>query len=162
MAVPAGADLTYRTWYDIEAGYDYGFVDVSDDDGATWDNLESYTGTDTDHWADTRTLDLSAYEGKNVLIRFEYVTDGGVAPLGWEITDVEVGGSAVAAGAFSSDGWVRCDGQYSQLTERYYIAEYRTWRRLRREPQGLLPVERRLRQLGRPVRLQPRPAPDLP
>jgi immune inhibitor A len=127
VAVPAGADLTYRTWYDIEAGYDYGFVDVSDDNGATWDNLESYTGTDTDHWADTRSLDLSAYEGKSILLRFEYVTDSGVAPPGWEITDVKIGGSAVAAGAFSSNGWVRCDGEYSQLTERYYIAEYRTW-----------------------------------
>jgi immune inhibitor A len=127
VAVPAGADLTFRTWYDIETGYDYGFVDVSDDGGQTWDNLEAFTGKDTDHWADTRTYDLAAYEGKSILVRFEYITDGGVAPLGWEVTDIAIGAGALPPSALGTDGWVRADGVYAQLTDRYYIAEYRTY-----------------------------------
>lgn len=127
VTVPAGADLTYRTWYEIEEGYDHGFVEVSDDGGATWDTLVDYSGVDTDHWADTQTVDLAAYEGKGVLLRFEYWTDGGVAPRGWEVTDIRVGDTALAESAFTTDGWVRVDGEYKQKTERYYIAEYRNY-----------------------------------
>jgi len=127
VAVSAGTELTYRTWYDIEQGYDYGFVEVSADDGATWDTVQQYTGTDTDHWADTQTVDLSAYAGKDVRIRFEYMTDGGVANRGWELTDIAVGGSVLPQSAFASDGWIRVDGEWTRKTDRYYIAEYRTY-----------------------------------
>ena len=79
------------------------------------------------HWAGTQTVDLSAYEGKSVLVRFEYFTDGGVAPRGWEVTDIRVGGDHPAASprgrptagcAWTASGRRR--------RERYYIAEYRT------------------------------------
>jgi immune inhibitor A len=126
ITVPAGGDLTFRTWYDIEAGYDHGFVDVSDDNGATWTTVEDFSGTDTDHWADTVTVDLAAYEGKPILVRFNYLTDGGVALAGWEVTDVKIGGGAIPVAGFSNDGWLRVDGAYAQMTKRYYIAEYRT------------------------------------
>ena len=127
VPVPVGGDLTFRTWYDIEEGYDYGFVDVSDDGGANWTTLESFTGTDTAHWADTVTVDLAAYEGKSILVRFRYITDSGVALRGWEVTGVAIGGSAIPVAAFDTDGWLRVDGEYMQMTERYYIAEYRTY-----------------------------------
>jgi immune inhibitor A len=127
VSVSAGTDLTFRTWYDIEEGYDYGFGEVSADNGATWDTVKEYTGSDMDHWADTQTVDLSAFAGKDVLIRFEYMTDGGVALKGWEVTDIAVGNTVLPASAFSTDGWIRVDGQWQQKTERYYIAEYRTY-----------------------------------
>lgn len=127
VAVPAGGDLTFRTWYDIEEGYDFGFVSVSDDGGASWDTLDEFTGSDMDHWADTVTVDLAPYEGRRILIRFEYLTDGGVALKGWEITDVKVGGVALPVSAFRSDDWIRVDGEWARLTARYYIAEYRTY-----------------------------------
>ena len=127
VAVSAGTELTYRTWYDIEQDYDYGFVEVSADDGATWDTVQQYSGTDTDHWADTQTVDLSAYAGKDVRIRFEYMTDGGVALKGWELTDIAVGGVVLPQSAFASSDWIRVDGEWTQMTDRYYIAEYRTY-----------------------------------
>ena len=80
-----------------------------------------------DRWADVQTVDLSAYEGKDVRIRFEYMTDGGVALKGWEITDVAVENIVLPASAFASDGWIRVDGEWQQKTDRYYIAEYRTY-----------------------------------
>ncbi len=127
VEVGAGTVLSYRTWYDIEEGYDYGFVEVSDDDGATWDTVKEYTGSDTYHWADTVSVDLSTYQGKSVRIRFEYMTDGGVALKGWELTDIAVENIVLPRSAFSTGGWVRVDGQLTQMTSRYYIAEYRTY-----------------------------------
>ncbi len=119
--------LSYRTWYDIEEGYDYGWVLVSADGGATWDTVKEYTGSDTSHWATMQSVDLAAYEGKSVRIRFEYMTDGGVALRGWEIADVNIEGVVLPESAFSSAGWIRADGEWKQKTERYYIAEYRTY-----------------------------------
>jgi immune inhibitor A len=140
VAVPAGnATLTMRTWYDIEYGYDYGYVRVSDDGGATWGYAQSaatvsdgqggfgLSGSDTTHWADTMTYDLSAYAGKSVLVRFEYKTDPGVSPWGWEVTDVAVGGVAIPVSAFASDGWLRADGTVTMYSSQYYVAEYRTY-----------------------------------
>jgi immune inhibitor A len=127
VAVGPDTDLTYRTWYDIEEGYDYGWVLVSDDDGETWDAVREYTGTDMDHWADVQTVDLAAYQGKEVRIRFEYLTDGGVALKGWEIADIAVENIRLPESAFSSGGWIRVDGAWKRRTARYYIAEYRTY-----------------------------------
>ena len=127
VEVGPNTDLSYRTWYDIEEGYDYGWVLVSADNGATWDTVKEYTGSDTGHWAAMQTVDLAAYQGKSVRIRFEYMTDGGVALRGWEIADVSVENVVLPKSAFSSDGWIRVDGEWKQKTERYYIAEYRTY-----------------------------------
>ncbi|MCX6362731.1 MAG: immune inhibitor A, partial [Actinobacteria bacterium] len=141
VTVPSGdqAVLTLRTWYDIEEDYDYGYVRVSEDGGTTWATVQSpgntvevqpgeyaLTGTDTEHWADTMTYDLSAYAGKSVLLQFRYVTDVGVANKGWEVTDLMVGDAPVATADFTGDGWVRVDGAMTSMSDNYYIAEYRT------------------------------------
>lgn len=130
--------LTLRTWYDIEEGYDWGFVNVSTD-GTHWTTARSsatqdagggywgLTGTDTDHWSDTVTYDLSAFAGASVYVQFEYWTDAAVVGRGWEVTDVKVSGTALGTTAFTADGWVRVDGRYVGSSNRYYIAEYRTW-----------------------------------
>jgi immune inhibitor A len=140
-AVPVPVDdatLTLRTWYDIEQSYDYAYVWVSDDDGATWTTVQSaatvddgtgnyaLSGTDADHWQDTVTYDLSAYAGTSVLVKFEYWTDSGVAPRGWELTDIAVGGVKIEESAFASQGWLRVDGGVTRSSDQYYIAEYRT------------------------------------
>ena len=127
VEVGPGTDLSFRTWYDIEEGYDFGWVLASADGGATWDTLTEYSGTDMDHWSDVVTVDLAAYEGKEILIRFEYFTDGGVAQRGWEIADVAVENIVLPASAFSTGGWIRVDGEWKKKTARYYIAEYRTY-----------------------------------
>ena len=141
----------YRTWYDIEAGYDYGYVEVSDDGGATWDHgrQDVHRHADTGHWAATQTVDLSAYAGKDVRIRFEYMTDGGVALSGWEVTDVAVGGRRPRReSAFATDGWMRVDGEWTAEDRPLLHRRVPHLRRLRREPQELLPVELQLRRAG--------------
>ena len=83
------ANLKFDIWYDIERGWDYAYVEVSKDDGQTWDILRmsrstkynptgnsyghGYTGS-SGVWVD-EFVDLTPYVGGEVLIRFEYVTD---------------------------------------------------------------------------------------
>ena len=103
------ATLTFRTWYDIERWYDYGYVAASRDGGRTWQALSGrqttmddpleitygpgYSGRsgggETAAWVEER-IDLSGYAGSRVLLRFEYLTDEGVNGPGWAIDDIAV------------------------------------------------------------------------
>lgn len=101
------ATLNYWTWYDIEADWDYGYVEISTDNGQSWDILQTpfsstdnpsgnaygpgYTGKSGEpaSWVE-ESLDISAYAGGEVLIRFEYVTDDAVNRPGWTIDDISI------------------------------------------------------------------------
>lgn len=109
--LPAGGSphLRFGYWYDIEQDFDYAYVRVSDDGGATWDNIACCGSTTTDpngnnngngitgtsggllgpSWQ-SADLDLSAYAGKTVKIRFEYVTDPAVLRPGFTVDNVEL------------------------------------------------------------------------
>lgn len=107
------ATLSFQTWYDVEEGWDYAYVTVSDDGGATWhilptndttlDNPQgnSYgpalTGrsgppagdTTTPAWI-PQTADLTPFAGGPLLIRFEYVTDDTVNLQGWALDNITI------------------------------------------------------------------------
>jgi hypothetical protein len=98
------ATLSFWTWYDIEHGWDYGYVEVSADGGETWDVLEGprttdydpagnafgsgYTG-ETEKWVQEE-IDLGAYAGQEILLRFEYITDDAYNAPGWAIDDIAI------------------------------------------------------------------------
>jgi immune inhibitor A len=109
--LPAGEDavLTFDLWYDIEEDWDYVYLEVSDDDGKTWNILETdlgrgtnpqgnnygwgWTGPSEDFSASgwvTESVDLSAYAGEEVLIRFEYITDAAVNGEGLLLDNVRI------------------------------------------------------------------------
>jgi bacillopeptidase F (M6 metalloprotease family) len=83
-------------WYSVEEDWDYGYLQVSSDGGLTWDILETpntsldnpignsfgpgYTG-DSHGWI-TERIDLSPYAGREILVRFHYVTDDAVNGAG--------------------------------------------------------------------------------
>lgn len=100
--VSAPIELSFQTWYDIETDWDYVYVEVSEN-GETWEILTTPSGTGTDPsgnsygWGYTgvtdwkkETVDLSAYAGKKVFVRFEYVTDAAVNGEGFMVDDIEV------------------------------------------------------------------------
>ncbi|MCK4512250.1 immune inhibitor A, partial [bacterium] len=79
--------LEYDQRYAIEKDYDYGYVDVSSEADSVWVTLASFDnpgfagtpGTSTDwdhetygHWS----LDMSAYAGASVTVRFRLESDG--------------------------------------------------------------------------------------
>ncbi len=140
LAVPRHGKLTMRTWYDIEPGYDWGFVYVSSDGGKHWKTVRSpghtmtaspgvygLTGADVTDWRRPISYDLSAYGGKKVLVRFRYTTDGSTYYRGWELAGVKIGAHSLQATDYVSRGWMRARGVVAQMTERYYMAEYRTY-----------------------------------
>lgn len=87
-AYPA-AGFAFWHRYSIEAGYDYGRVQVSAD-GGPWTTLASFSGYDN-NWT-RQEYDLTAYAGQGVKIRFLLETDGSVTDDGWTIDDVEIYG----------------------------------------------------------------------
>jgi hypothetical protein len=125
------------TWYDIERWYDWGYVSVSTDGGATWAVLRGdhattddpvqaafgpgYSGKsgrgDDPVWVDER-VSLAKYAGQKVLLRFEYVTDGGTHGPGWAIADVALENAADDVGfddpGWSTSGWIRIDKPLQQ------------------------------------------------
>lgn len=117
------ATLTWWTWYDIEEGYDFAYVEVSTDGGATWNILPGthtrtddtlfvsfgpgYTGTSggkQSQWAQER-VDLTPYAGRSILVRFEYITDGAVNQPGIAIDDISIPELRYQDPAEDTQGW---------------------------------------------------------
>ncbi len=90
ITLPGGGELTFWHKYDIENNWDYGYVRVSTD-GASWSTLATYTGTSTT-WS-KQTVDLGAFSGQNIYLRFELETDYSVTRDGWYVDDVIITGS---------------------------------------------------------------------
>jgi len=108
--------LTINTRWNIEEEWDFGFVQVSTDNGTTWttlDDVDDYCTSEnlTDMasiqanlpgitgnspgWVNL-SYDLSAYDGQNILVGFRYMTDEGTSYDGWDIAAVSVDGVDVA------------------------------------------------------------------
>ena len=128
------AALSYRAWYDIEDGWDYAYLMVSSDDGASWDVLPTAHTTDTNPhsnaygpgysgesggWVDEQ-VSLVAYVGKSILVRFEMITDDGVSQPGLAVDDIripEIGYSSdfeTDGGGWDANGWIRTDNRLPQ------------------------------------------------
>ena len=114
------ATLRFWTWYDIEEDFDYGYVAVSVDEGRTWETLQGthttsddpnesnyghgYTGK-SDVWLE-ELVDLTPYAGREILVRFWYISDPGLNQPGWLIDDISVPEIGLAEGGERGDhGW---------------------------------------------------------
>jgi hypothetical protein len=119
--------LTFNTRYNIEEGYDYGYVEVSTDGGETYQKLSnnhtvpdpggkpSFNGDSgcpegnqgggncEPRWV-AETFNLSEFAGQDILIAFHFVSDGGVFLDGWWVDDVAVGGTDLGDGT-TLTGW---------------------------------------------------------
>jgi immune inhibitor A len=152
VALPAGSpELTAQVRYAIETDWDYAYVVVSTDGGATW------TGAETDHSTDTSpngqnfgngitgstggaweplTADLSQWAGQTVLVGFRYWTDGFENPMGFLVDEISIAGGptlgAEADDGFTFDpaegGFHVSDGAEISFHFNAYIAEFRQYR----------------------------------
>jgi immune inhibitor A len=128
FTLPAGASLMAKANVQIEVDWDYAYLVVSTDGGATWENVETNLSTDSDPngqnfghgitgdsggWVDL-TADLSAYEG-DVMLGFRYWTDGAAVEPGFmvdnlEITDYPLDGAEEEDAGWTFDGFRRSTG----------------------------------------------------
>lgn len=104
--------LSFWHYYDIEQGYDGGVLDISLDGGVTWQDLgpyiiqngysgslivntpliggrQAFTGSSSGAFLFTK-IDLSAFTGKTVQIRFLFVSDQSGGAEGWYIDDINL------------------------------------------------------------------------
>jgi hypothetical protein len=131
VAVPAGAgaSLTFDALWNEEIGWDFGFVQVSTDGGATYksvactdtttvtdpgalptakENVPGFTGY-SGAWK-AETCSLAAYAGQTVLLAFRAFNDPSVlgesaaVPPGFWVDNVRLGGTLVSDGS-SLAGW---------------------------------------------------------
>ncbi|MCA9987209.1 MAG: immune inhibitor A, partial [Anaerolineales bacterium] len=103
------ATLSFWTWFDIEEGWDYAYLAVSADDGASWELLETDAMTSDDPQGNSfgpaftgssgggvapvwiqQEADLTPFAGHEILVRFEYVTDDAIHLTGFAVDDVTI------------------------------------------------------------------------
>jgi len=83
------ARLIFWTKYDLESGYDFGYVEISSDttDPNSWESIISVNGTQSTWVAET--LSLNNYTGGGpYFIRFRLESDGSVTRDGWYVDDI--------------------------------------------------------------------------
>ena len=73
---------------DLESNYDYGYIELSTDNGTTWSQLISFNGTSSNWVRYSTTLNYPV--GTQVKIRFRLDTDGSVVREGWYVDDIRV------------------------------------------------------------------------
>ena len=93
--------------YDTEGGFDAGVVELSKNNGTTWENAapitfrspatgrtyNTYPFADKTYWGASNGfvasyVDLSSYNGQNILMRYRLKTDASTASVGWAVDDV--------------------------------------------------------------------------
>jgi len=98
--------LEYWTWYDIEEDFDYVYL-LASEDGENWETLFTPSGTGDDptgsnygwgynglsgegpEWI-AESVDISKFAGKQVSLRFEYITDAAVNGEGLMVDDITI------------------------------------------------------------------------
>lgn len=146
----SSATLTLDGWWDIEAGYDYLYTEVSTNGGASWTAIDgtadgaaiSRDGSGKPALDGTTeaykklSYPLDAYAGQNIGLRFRYATDGGVAQKGFAADEISVtaDGTALfsdnaetADAAWTVDGFSRIGASITDDYAQYYIAENRQY-----------------------------------
>ena len=113
------ATLTFDTWYDMEDGWDYGYVAASTDGGTTWKTLtgqhtttknpvgsaygQGYTGKSSGWVAES--VDLGAYAGKKILLRFELINDDATNLTGFAVDNISIPATGFTDRADGPNGW---------------------------------------------------------
>jgi len=121
LGITESTTLIFSHFYDTEATWDGGVIEISVDDGSSWTDLEpnitanGYNSTiynSRPGWSGdsggfiTTEVDLSAYDGQTAKLRFQMNCDQAVGGNGWYIDDVVITNLALYVPniAYATDG----------------------------------------------------------
>jgi len=134
--VSGSIKLNYWTWYDLEEDYDYVFLEISTN-GGEWRIIRAPSTISKDPSGNSygwgynglsggdgswilESVDLSAYAGETIQVRFEYITDAAINREGFLLDDIsipEIGYSADFEeddGGWVNEGFVRIENTLPQ------------------------------------------------
>jgi immune inhibitor A len=115
--------MDFKVWYELEKDYDFAFVSASTD-GKTWKILNTRTCTtdnisgnsygcgwngNSNTWID-ESVDLSEFAGKQVTVRFDYVTDAAVNLNGLAIDDLRLAAIGYSTDFETNEGGWQAEG----------------------------------------------------
>jgi hypothetical protein len=110
--------LTFDAKWDTEEAWDFGYVQISTDGGATYEslstadttdvhdpaahplvvaNLPGFTGSSGDAFV-AQTADLSPYAGQTIIVAFRYITDWAAIFPGFWVDNVAIDGVTISDG----------------------------------------------------------------
>ncbi|MEW6428277.1 MAG: PKD domain-containing protein [Thermodesulfobacteriota bacterium] len=81
--------LVFRHRYAFASG-DYGYVEISSNNGTSWTNLATFTNGTLSSWA-RQEISLRMYTGGTVLVRFRLASNASGTADGWHLDDVFIG-----------------------------------------------------------------------
>ena len=100
--------LEFQVWFSIEEDWDFTYLEVSENGGQTWTILETpltsiddplgvalgpgYTGA-SDGWQN-ESIPLSQWWGREILIRFQYITDAAIHDHGLCLRNIRLAGNS--------------------------------------------------------------------
>ena len=141
--------LKFKTWYDLEAGFDFGSVQVKEEGKNTWTpikgNISSkggnvahsdayvengFTGSTDGKWVDAE-FNLNAYVGKKIEVKIQYNVDQASFNTGLYVDDINIqtdkgvilSDDAEGASKFTLNGFVVDTGV--TYSKNYYLLEWR-------------------------------------
>lgn len=85
-------EMSFFHHHDLEYGFDYGYVEISKDNGQTW-SLPILTVTGSNSSFEQVVLDLSRYHAPRLRVRFRLSTDSSFTADGWYIDDIRLQGT---------------------------------------------------------------------
>jgi hypothetical protein len=99
VILPGHASLEFDHICITEATFDFGYVELSTDRGASWTTLAAYDEASDPAWSDHVanpedwrhvSIDLSAYAGERIMIRLRLESDTNLEFDGWYVDDLRI------------------------------------------------------------------------
>lgn len=141
-SLSAATPISFRAFWDIEADWDYAYLDAQV--GGVWRHIQTSVSTTTNPNGQNFGFGITGASGGWTAItatlpagttayRFRYWTDGSVVRPGFAVDTISIGGTV--DNATTTTGWTlngfrqTSGGQYSDTFFRYYLAESRSYLR---------------------------------
>lgn len=90
------ASLSFQHWYETETNYDFATVQISTNGGSSWRDLARFSSSLPVGWEQV-VLNLDAYVGQTIHLRFLLTTDISINRRGWYLDDVRVSAISLAS-----------------------------------------------------------------